>query len=230
MSAPLWRLTDVTVPGRYGPRLDRLSLEISSGVTAVLGPSGAGKTTLLNLLVGFETSYTGAITSSLRGRHSPSAALPHSESAGYESRLPLFWVPPGHGLWPHVTVRNHLASILPTSLGAGLPAPPLTVEQLLEQFDLRPLAAADPGTLSQGERDRLSLARAIASGASVLVLDEPLAHLPPDAAARYWTVLRTACEERQTSLVMATHDPGVASREAGRIIRLESGRVLESRL
>jgi iron(III) transport system ATP-binding protein len=202
MNVPLWRLDAVTVPGRRGPRLDRVSVEILSGVTAVLGPSGAGKTTLLNLLVGFEKPSSGRIEMLI----APS------------DRLAVFWVPPGHGLWPQVTVRNHLASIMPNS-------EPVPVEQLLQDFDLLSLSAAYPGTLSQGERDRLSLVRAIASKAQVLVLDEPLAHVPPEAALRYWSALRSACAEWKTSVVLATHDPDVAAREASQVIVLEAGRV-----
>src|SRR5260221_11020560 len=138
MTTPLWRLVDVTVPGRRGPRLDHVSLEIPAGVTAVLGPSGAGKTTLLNLLVGFEKSYTGTITrigfDVLAPGESPGGnvdASPPHDSWGAKTaerdqseRLPLFWVPPGHGLWRQGTVRNHLASIMPSPNAAA-------VEQLL---------------------------------------------------------------------------------------------------
>ena len=52
MDAPLWRLIDVTVPGRRRPRLDHVSVEIPAGVTVVVGPSGAGKTTVLRAIAG----------------------------------------------------------------------------------------------------------------------------------------------------------------------------------
>ena len=85
MSNPLWKLEGVNL----GRRLSELTLTIESGVTAVLGHSGAGKTSLLNLLVGFEKADNGALASEFdRASH----------------RIPLFWVPPDGGLWPHLTV------------------------------------------------------------------------------------------------------------------------------
>ena len=206
MSGILWRLVDVTVPGRRGPRLDRVSLEIPIGVTAILGPSGAGKTTLLNLLVGYERPSSGEIM---------------RLDSNDDHRLPVFWSPPGHGLWPQLTVRAHLASIMPP-----LAEDHKSADRLLQEFDLQSLAGAYPATLSQGERDRLSLARAVASGAQVLVLDEPLVHVQPQAAMRYWAPLRAACRDRQTSIVLATHDAEVARREATHVLHLEQGRVV----
>lgn len=205
MNELLWRLIDVTVPGRSGPRLDHVSLEIHAGVTAVVGPSGAGKSTLLNLLVGFERPASGRIESLVPNR----------------DRLSVFWAPPGHGLWPQLTVRRHLDSVTPEPVETR----DKVVDELLRAFDLDRLAAAYPATLSQGERDRLALARAVASGARVLVLDEPLAHLNAESAQRYWSALRAACRQRKMSVVLATHEMQFVDREASHVIRLEQGRV-----
>ena len=57
----LWSLDAVSLPGRRMPRLDRVTVEIARGVTAVLGQSGAGKTSLLNVLVGFERPQSGRV-------------------------------------------------------------------------------------------------------------------------------------------------------------------------
>ncbi len=205
MTQPLWRLADVTVPGLRQPRLDRVTLEIPHGATALLGPSGAGKTSLLNLLVGFEQPAAGRVES----------------LQTVSERLPVFWSPPGHGLWPHVSVRRHLSSIWPDANGPAAAA----VDRLLHEFDLTPLADVYPGTLSQGERDRLAVARAIAADPEVLVLDEPLAHVADAAARRYWSRLRAACAQRKMSVVFATHDLTVAFREAGHVVVLEAGRI-----
>src|SRR5687768_310155 len=128
---PLWTLDDVTLAPA---RLRGIWLQISRGVTAVLGWSGAGKTSLLNLLVGFEKPSSGSI---------------HFSNPGTE----LMWVPQNGGLWPHCTVREHLALVRPDSDSTIL----------LDTFDLRHREAARPDELSQGERSRLSIARALHS-------------------------------------------------------------------
>jgi len=199
MHAPIFHMDNVTVPGQRGPRLDDITLDIPVGITAVLGASGAGKSTLLNLLVGFERPKAGAITR-------PSAS-------DQPATMPVFWSPPGHGLWPHVTVRGHLE---PSTIDA---------DQLLSLLDLSPLANAYPATLSQGERDRLSLARSFASGAEVLVLDEPLIHVPPHVAGRYWREL-LPLRSATSSIVFATHDPQLVLRIAEQVICVEAGRVI----
>ena len=143
MDSPLWRLDQVTVPGRMQPRLHQLTVDIPPGITAVLGSSGAGKSTLLNLLVDFER---------------PASGMVQGVGAAKMNGLPLYWSPPGHGLWPQLTVREHIVACDGNA------------DAFLALLDLSHLASAEPGTLSQGERDRLALARAVASGAKILVL------------------------------------------------------------
>jgi ABC-type sulfate/molybdate transport systems ATPase subunit len=79
--------------------------------------------------------------------------------------------------------------------------------------------------MSRGERSRLAVARALASEAAVLVMDEPLAHVDPARLGRYWDVLRTHCASRGVSLVFATHAPDVALAEADHVVCLHDGRV-----
>jgi ABC-type glutathione transport system ATPase component/DNA-binding beta-propeller fold protein YncE len=206
MNDSLWKLDNISLSGAERPRLRESSLQISPGLTAIVGQSGAGKTSLLNLLVGFETPDAGTLTANL---------------PGVGNRLPLFWVPQNLGLWPHLSVAENLQAVLPTD-GKTDGA----IEQLLDEFDLTELAAARPDRLSQGERSRLSVARAIASGASVLVMDEPLVHVNPSRVNSYWDVLRRHIREADTSLVFATHSPETILREAKQAICLSAGRVL----
>ncbi len=207
MNDPLWRLIEVTVPGRHAPRLDHISLEIPRGITAVLGPSGAGKTTLLSVLVGFERPASGTVVRTL---------------AITGNRLPVFWSPPGHGLWPHLTVAAHVTSLLTGPETHCRQA----ADKLLHAFDLASLHRAFPGTLSQGERDRLSLARALASQAQVLVLDEPLIHVQPKKGRSYWEFVRDWCQNTETSIVLATHDSQLGHCGANHVIDLDLGRVV----
>jgi iron(III) transport system ATP-binding protein len=206
MNESLWKLENVSLAGAERPRLHGASLQISTGLTAIVGQSGAGKTSLLNLLVGFENPDSGTSTANL-----PSV----------DGRLPLFWVPQNLGLWPHLSVAEHLLAVLPTQSNSDR-----NIEQLLDDFDLTELAAARPDRLSQGERSRLSVARAIASGASVLVMDEPLVHVNLSRVSTYWDALRRHVHEANTSLVFATHSPETVVREAKQAICLSKGCVL----
>lgn len=198
----LWSLNDVSLAGRQSPRLDRITLKITPGVTAIIGQSGAGKTSLLNLLVNFERPDRGWISF-----NEPSAALP------------IYWSPPTYGLWPHLSVREHLSTVM-----AG-PSDPWEVDRLLAAFDLTRCANARPGSLSLGERSRLSVARALASDARVLVMDEPLAHVDLARFGAYWDAIREHCAINETSLVFATHSPEVVLREANYVVCLADGKV-----
>ncbi len=203
----IWKLEGVTLAGRPKPRLADVSLEIGTGLTAILGQSGAGKTSLLNLLVGFERPDNGTIT------------------AGYErsdGRLPLFWVPPDDGLWSHLTVGEHVQAVLSDDFVAAEKR-----AKLLEAFNLRDKMDAHPDQLSQGERARLALVRALASNAEVLVFDEPLVHVEPAGSRQYWERLRGILGESvRTAVVFSTHSPEVVLREAQQVVCLSEGRVV----
>lgn len=209
MSETLWQLRSVSLfrgPGGSRPRLDDLTLNIEAGATAIMGCSGSGKTSLLNLLVGFEKPDRGQVRATLLSS---------------DGRLPLFWVPPNEGLWPHLTVAEHLGHVIPS--GAEQQE---QIGRLLEAFDLGGLIAALPGTLSAGERARLAVARALAARPRVLVMDEPLVHVDRLAARRYWQLVSAHAAETGTSLVFATHWPEVVVRGAPHVVYLKEGRAL----
>ncbi len=204
MSDVLWDLCDVSLGRSPARRLDRVSLVVRSGLTAVIGPSGAGKTSLLNLLARFERADDGKLTS-------------HLSDDG--ERLSLAWVPPDFGLWPHLSVREHLQSVAPVGTSTS------DVAALLTDLGLGELADADVGRLSQGERSRLAVARALCSDPAVLVMDEPLVHVDPVSLDGYWRAIREHCRQRETSLVFSTHSPEAVLREASQVICMDEGHV-----
>ena len=109
MPSALWKLDNVSLVGSGVPRLDGLSLEIHPGVTAILGPSGAGKTSLLNLLVGYERPDEGTVFHA--------GNLPQVANLREVHSLPVYWVPQGGGLWPHLTAEEHLRLVLSPRAG-----------------------------------------------------------------------------------------------------------------
>jgi ABC-type multidrug transport system ATPase subunit len=210
MTRALWTLENVTLAGDADRRrLERVSLEIGTGTTAVVGPSGAGKTSLLNILVSYERPDSGRVACGF----AQADAAPDERAFA----LPLFWVPQGGGLWPHLTALEHLEAVAPDADGDAQHA-------LLEEFDIDSRAHARPDELSEGERSRLGVARALAANPAVLVMDEPLANVDPARAGRYWDVVRARASSANASLIFATHSPKTVMREAERAICMKDGR------
>lgn len=204
MSTLLWNLNSVVLRGSTRPRLDHVSCSIPSGITAILGSSGAGKTSLLNVLAGLETPDSGSLEPRLEAR---------------SGELPLYWAPQGGGLWPHLTVQQHL-----TEVGKDRES----ADKLLTQFDLQDRRAAFPEQLSQGERARLSVARALSVSARVLLFDEPLVHVDGEHKAAGWRMIRRLHQESGNHLVLTTHEPDVVLREAETVLCLTHGRLVWS--
>jgi len=124
------------------------------------------------------------------------------------------WAPPSGGLWSHCTVREHLVHV-----GASEP------DLLLEKFDLVTLAQNRPQQLSQGESSRLAAARALATKADVLVMDEPLSHVDHARTGKYWAAIRETVEEG-TSLVFSSHTPEHVLALAQHAVCLQDGEVV----
>ncbi len=214
----MFTVNHVTLHGTDRPRLNDVSLTISNRRTAVIGYSGAGKTSFLNLLAGFETPDSGTIAN-------PASNLPESASASTlrgplgpaAGRVPLFWVPQNGGLWPHLSAEQHLHSVNKSKELA---------DEILSSLDLNHRKAAFPDELSQGERSRLSLARALASNADVLLMDEPLSHVDPVRKPRYWDVVASLIERSSSSIVFSSHEPETVLRRSDSVICLHEGAVV----
>ena len=131
----------------------------------------------------------------------------------------FYWSPQGDGLWPHATVREHLEIVR---------CPVARIDDLLAGFDLSERSSVRPAELSEGERSRLSVARALAAPVQVLVMDEPLSHVDPGRLERYWSVIRGVIEADGRSLVFSTHSPEAAMSQAQFVICLREGRVIHS--
>lgn len=204
MSDPVWQLNDISLCSGQTARLSGIDLQIGPGVTAVLGASGAGKSSLLSLLAGFERPTSGTMVFVAR----PSVG-----------QLPLFWSPQDHGLWPKMTVREHIATVMPDQSRMER-----SVDDWLKLLRLDAVTGALPQRLSQGERSRLSLGRALASEAACLVLDEPLAHIDPIHCRSYLDLIADHAKTLSVTVVFSTHDPASVLRIAEQVICLSESR------
>ena len=251
----MFTVNHVTLRGTGRPRLNDVSLTISDRRTAVMGYSGAGKTSLLNLLAGFELPDRGTIslapptlaesasTSPLQsppedasvfvGRpfqavdaakkvesRRPVKGVLHSFEASLgpaAGRIPLFWVPQNGGLWPHLSAEQHVLSVNKSKELA---------DEILSSLDLDHRKGAFPDELSQGERSRLALARALASNAEVLLMDEPLSHVDPVRKPGYWNVVAVLIERSSSSIVFTSHEPETVLRRSDSVICLHEGAVV----
>lgn len=131
----------------------------------------------------------------------------------------FYWSPQNGGLWPHCTAREHLALVRCADA---------RIDELLSAFDLTDRAAARPHELSESERSRLGVARALAAPAKVLVLDEPLAPVDPARIGKYWSAIRAALAADDRSLVFSTRVPEAVLAEAAHVVCLREGRVLHA--
>lgn len=199
--------------------LDDLDLEIAAGAfVAICGPSGCGKTTLLNMLAGIDRPDDGA----LRVGELMLSELPDRSLVEYR-RSVVGLVFQLHNLLPNLTaVENVQVPMLGTRLSAR--------EQhdracaLLDQVGLAARSEALPSRLSGGERQRVAIARAMANNPRVILADEPTGALDSENGRRLLDLLEEVRREHGTTLIVVTHDPGIAQR-ADTVLNMLDGRI-----
>jgi len=196
--------------------LDRVSLALPAGEwIAVVGPNGAGKSTLLTALAGLRPPDGGTVTLQAR----PLAAWPARERA-----RALAWLSQHGEADGDLPVRDLvMLGRLPHHglLGAPQPADRAAVEAALRETDCAHLAERRLTALSGGERQRVLLARAFATGAPVLLLDEPTTHLDAPHQQALLRGLRARADAGGT-VVAVLHDLTLALR-ADRLLVLCDG-------
>jgi ABC-type Fe3+/spermidine/putrescine transport system ATPase subunit len=202
-----------TVVKRYGTRtvLDGFSCAVSDGeCVALCGPSGCGKSTLLRLIAGIEPLDSGAI-------------LFYEQGAG--NGLPKQMLMDGligmmfqdYALWPDMRAARHVEFVL-KNRGLSAQERRQRANDLLTVIGMESLARAFPGELSSGEQQRLAFARAVATNPKILLLDEPFSNLDAESRGRLIDDLIRRKETEDTTIVIATHDPGEAFAVADRRI------------
>jgi osmoprotectant transport system ATP-binding protein len=207
---------------RYGATtvVDAVDLLVPAGsITAIVGTSGSGKSTLLRMINRLIEPSAGTVR--IDGK------LTTAEPA-HALRRRIGYVIQGNGLFPHRTVAENIATV-PRLLGWDAPRINARIEQLLRLFGLDPAvhAARLPAELSGGQQQRVGVARALAAGPSVLLMDEPFGALDPIIRAKAQADLRAIQQQLQTTVVIVTHDMDEAFRLADRIAVLDNGRLLQ---
>jgi tungstate transport system ATP-binding protein len=217
MSEPVYQLREVTkvYDGRQVLHIDRLDV-YRSEILALVGPSGAGKSTLLRLLNFLEPPTGGAIR-----------FLDAQFDASHE--VPL-------SLRRRVTTVFQRPILLNRSVDAnvryglrlrGRDGAADQVTDVLEQVGLEDLSGHRARTLSGGEAQRVSLARAMVLDPEVLLLDEPTANLDPYNVGLIEGIVRSLNAARGTTIVVVTHNIFQARRLADRVGLLLEGQIVE---
>jgi urea transport system ATP-binding protein len=192
-----------------------VSLEASPGkVTVILGRNGVGKTTLLKSLMGLVPIKTGSITLdgvALQG------ATPYERA-----RAGLGYVPQGREIFGRLTVQENLAMGL-----AGKPASTPLPPELFEWFPvLHEMRHRRGGDLSGGQQQQLAIARALAAGPKVLVLDEPTEGIQPSIIKDIGRVIRMLADKGSMSIVLVEQYYDFARELADDYVVMERGSVL----
>ena len=190
-----------------------VDLSVEPGETvALLGPNGAGKTSLLRILTGLLPLTRGHLDLSDHAADVPDAGVfaePH--------KRPIGWVPQDRLLFPHLTVKQNV--------GFSPRARPERVDQLLEVLDITELADRRPSSCSGGQAQRVALARSLAPGPRLLMLDEPLGSLDRALRDRLVDELGVLLRRLGQAAIHVTHDHDEAFTLADRIAVMADGQI-----
>jgi osmoprotectant transport system ATP-binding protein len=200
--------------------VDRVSMSIErNSITVIVGTSGSGKSTLLRMINRLVEPTSGRV---LIDGNDTAAEPPHL------LRRRIGYVIQGHGLFPHRTVAENIATV-PRLLGWEAARIRARVDELLQVFQLEPAEFAEkfPHQLSGGQQQRVGVARALAAEPAVLLMDEPFGALDPIIRAKAQEDLLDIQRRFGTTIVLVTHDMDEAFRLGQRVAVMSHGCMLQ---
>lgn len=217
MSAPV-QLRLNALDKFYGP-IDRgvhavraFSMDVAKGeIIALLGSSGCGKTSTLRMIAGFEQVSRGTIELAGRPIHLLAPAK-RNVAMAFE----------GYSLYPTVTVRENIAFAL-KSRRLPLAEVESRVAHVAEMLEIAGILDRYPSSISGGQQQRASLARALVRDADLHLLDEPMGQLEPQLRTLLRGRIKHYIKERGLTAILVTHDQTEANALADRIAVMEGG-------
>jgi putative ABC transport system ATP-binding protein len=221
LSGPVIRLEKVTkIFDGSGPpttAVREVSLEARRGeMVLLLGPSGSGKTTLLTLVAGLTKPTSGSI--SLFGKNVEEYSAAELQSLRAEK---IGFVFQTFLLIDSLTARENIEIVLRFN-GKRRAERARKTYALLRELGVEYLAGRFPGTMSQGEKQRVAVARAIANDAELLIADEPTGSLETRQAIEIMALLHGQAKRRNATVIVASHDLRLKE-FADRTLRLQDG-------
>ena len=205
--------------GRSLVALDGIELQVASGsVVALCGASGSGKSTLLHVIGALERPDEGRVVVAGQdlGRLSRRELAAHRRRMGFVFQR--------FNLLPALTVAdNVIAPVLPVKTAFDKRA---RAEELLGAVGLSGREGSLPSRLSGGEQQRVAIARALVNDPPVILADEPTGNLDSVTGAEIVDLLLALRSHRGVTVVIATHDVGLAAR-CDRVVALRDGRITD---
>jgi len=202
--------------------LDDVSIEIPDGqFVAITGASGSGKSTLLGLIAGLDAPTTGSIVidgEDVTEMSEDGLARLRSQKVGF-----IFQ---SFHLIPSLTAYENV--LIPLEIRRS-PNARSRADELLDAVDLANRGHHYPAELSGGEQQRVAIARAFANSPTILLADEPTGNLDSKNGRHIFELMQGMHNRNRVTLVLVTHDAGLAS-EAERRIILQDGRVVSDEL
>ncbi|MBA3962655.1 MAG: ATP-binding cassette domain-containing protein [Chthoniobacterales bacterium] len=195
--------------------LSAFDLEVNAELTArrtgIFGPSGAGKTSLLETIAGLRETASGAIY------------FNETSFTGLPVRMrQIGYVPQDDSLFPNLDVRRNLLYGRPSA--ANQPA--FSFEHVTQFLGIEPLLARDVRQLSRGERQRVTIGRALLSEPRLLLLDEPLTGLDRDLREIILKQLKKLPNEFDLPMLYVTHDRAEAIALCDEVLLIERGKIV----
>ena len=199
--------------------LDGVSLTFEQGsFTSVIGRSGSGKSTLLHMLSGLDRPTSGQVIYQSKNLFSY-----NDNQLSVLRRRRFGFVFQSYNLVRELTAQENI--LLPVMLDGRKPDEK-HIDHLIELLGIEDRLSHLPGAMSGGQQQRVCIARALANKPAILFADEPTGNLDGKTGREVLSLMRTVGQELGITLIMVTHDLGVAE-QAERIVRLEDGHVVE---
>ena len=200
--------------GTFVKAIDKISFSIDKGsFTIILGPSGAGKTTLLNLLGGMDSATDGNLVvdgEDLVGMKNKELTLYRRNKVGFVFQF--------YNLMPNLTALENV------ELASEICKDAYDPMEILEKVGLEERASAFPTTLSGGEQQRVSIARAIAKNPQILLCDEPTGALDYKTGKEILRLLHDMSKKEGKTVILVTHNS--ALKDMGdKVIKVKNGKI-----
>jgi alpha-D-ribose 1-methylphosphonate 5-phosphate C-P lyase len=209
-----------------------VSFDVAPGEAfGLIGESGSGKSTVLGCLIGDTDATAGTIRLAAGGVLDLTALPPADRRRLRAGTLSIVYQDPAAGLDLRVSAGGNIAERLTAAGWRSYRAIRRRAAELLDRVEV-PLARMDDpvGTFSGGMRQRVQIAKALAAGAPVLLLDEPTTGLDASVAAGVLDLLRGLLRERNAAAVVVSHDFAVIEALTDRTAVMRLGRIVEAGL